>query len=133
MIRAHEGQLGNHLFEQALEKGTERKNSYYLGHLDAAKSPPWVYKQMALAAKTKQGDLAGILSLDEVAQLSEPARKQKEETIDEFVTNALHAGLLAPVSTFLITIVFQIRPWVTIYGCYRWNYLKACEQLEFVI
>ena len=97
VIRAHEWQLGHHLFEQALEKGTERKTSYYLGHLDAAKSPPWVYKQMALAGKTKQGDLAGILSLDEVAQLSEPARKQKEETIDEFVTNALHAGLLAPV------------------------------------
>ena len=97
VIRTHEGQLGSNWLEQALEKGIERKNEYYAGRLDVGTNPPWVYKQLALTAATKQSDLAGILSLDEVAQLSEPARKQKEETIDEFVTNALHAGLLAPV------------------------------------
>ena len=98
VIRAHEGQLGSHLLEQALKKGIERKNEYYAGRLAAGSNPPWVYKRLALTAAKKQGDLAGILSIDEVAQLSEPARKQKEETIDEFVTNALHAGLLAPVN-----------------------------------
>ena len=97
VIRTHEHQLGSHLLEHALEKGIERKNDYYAGRLAAGSNPPWVYKRLALPAVKKQGDLAGILSIDEVAQLSEPARKQKEETIDEFVTNALHAGLLAPV------------------------------------
>ena len=119
VIRAHEGQLGSHLLEQALEKGFERKNDYYAGRLAAGSNPPWVYKLLALTAAKKQGDLAGILSLDEVAQLSEPARKQKEETIDEFVTNALHAGLLAPVVSLPFHYRFPIPSWVTICGRYR--------------
>ncbi len=98
VIRENNGRLDKHLLEQALAKGVERKNDYYAGRLAAVSNPPWVYKQLALAAAKKEGALAGIVSYDEVYLLTEAARMRSEETIKEFLTNALHAGLLAPVN-----------------------------------
>ena len=97
VIRTNKGRLERHLLSRALDKGTERKNDYYAGRLAAATNPPWVYKQLALTAAEKQGELADILSDDEVIRITESSRTPRDETIDGFLTNALHAGLLAPV------------------------------------
>ena len=96
VIRTNEGQLERHLLEQALDDGAERKNAYYAGRLKAGSSRAWVYKKLALAADKKKGDLVDALSYDEIGLLTESARKHKAESIDDFLTNALHAGLLAP-------------------------------------
>ncbi len=117
VIRSNNGLLERSLLERALEKGTERKNDYYAGRLAAGSNPPWVYKQMALIAAEKQGALAGVLSDEEIDQLSETARKRREETIDEFLTNALHAGLLAPI----IDLPFHYRFPISSLG----DYLRA--------
>ena len=98
VIQTNESQLERHLLEQALKNGVERKNKYYAGRLAAGSNPPWVYKQLALKAADKQGELAGILSYEEVIRLTESSRKTTDQTIGEFLTNALHAGLLAPLS-----------------------------------
>ena len=98
VIHTNEGQMERNLLEQALEKGANRKNKYYAGRLAAGSNPPWVYKQLALKAADKQGELAGILSYEEVIRLTESSRKTTDQTIGEFLTNALHAGLLAPLS-----------------------------------
>jgi len=97
IIRTNAGQLDRHLLKQALEDGTEQKNNYYAERLAACTNSPWVYKQLAMTATTKEGELAGILSDEEIDQLSNPARSRRQQTIDEFLTNALHAGVLAPV------------------------------------
>ena len=97
VIRTNKGRLERDLLSQALDKGTERKNDYYAGRLAAATNPPWVYKQLALTAAKKKGELADILSDDEVYRITESSRTPRDETIDGFLTNALHAGLLAPV------------------------------------
>ena len=77
-------------------KGTERKNYYYLGRVQAGSNRAWVYRQIALAAGKKEGQWAGTISYDEIDRLTEVARNRKDETIDDFLNNALHAGLLAP-------------------------------------
>ena len=96
VIRANEGRMERHLLEQALDEGVERKNDYYAGRVKAGSSRAWVYKKLALAAAKKKDDLVDTLSYDEIDLLTESARKRKAESIDDFLTNALHAGLLAP-------------------------------------
>ena len=90
------GLLERSLFEEVLIKGTERKNDYYLGRVQAGSNQAWVYRQLALAADKKKEQWAGTISYDEIDRLTEAARSRKDETIDEFLKNALHAGLLAP-------------------------------------
>lgn len=97
VIRANEGRLDRNLLLQVLERGIERKNDYYLGRVEAASNRAWVYRQLALEADKKEGKLVGTLSYDEVDLLTETARRKQGETIEEFLANALHAGLLAPV------------------------------------
>ena len=97
VIRTNEGHLEEHLIEQAVEKGIDRKNAYYLGRVEAGSNRAWVYKQLALAAGKVAGELVDTLSYDEVDQLTENARTKNGESIDEFLINTLHAGLLAPV------------------------------------
>ncbi len=101
VARTNEGRLERLLLAQALDKGTERKNDYYVGRIEAGSNRAWVYKRLALAAGKKEGEFVDTLSYDEVDLLTETARKRKEESIDEFLTNALHAGLLAPARGML--------------------------------
>ena len=101
VIRTNKGRLERGLLSQALDKGTERKHDYYAGRLAAATNPPWVYKKLALAAVKKQGEFVNTLSYDEIDLLTEVARKRKGESIEEFLTNALHAGLLCPARGML--------------------------------
>ncbi len=96
VLRANEGRMERHLLEQALDEGVERKNDYYAGRVKAGSSRAWVYKKLALAAAKKKEDFVDTLSYDEIDLLTESARKRKAESIDDFLTNALHAGLLAP-------------------------------------
>ncbi len=96
VLRTNEGRLERHLLEQALDEGVERKNDYYAGRVKAGSSRAWVYKKLALAAAKKKEDFVDTLSYDEIDLLTESARKRKAESIDDFLTNALHAGLLAP-------------------------------------
>ena len=101
VIRANKGRLERHLLSQSLDKGTERKNDYYAGRVKAGSSRAWVYKRLALAAVKKQGEFVNTLSYDEIDLLTESARKRKDESIEEFLTNALHAGLLSPARGML--------------------------------
>ena len=96
VLSKNEGLLERSLLEEVLIKGTERKNDYYLGRVEAGSNRAWVYRQLALAADKKKEQRAGTISYDEIDQLTEAARSRKGETIDEFLKNALHAGLLAP-------------------------------------
>ncbi len=92
VIREHGGQINDELLEQALERGKESKDRYYAARLTAGSNRAWVYKELALAAE-KRG---GALSYDLIDSLTEGARNKLGETPAEFLTNALHAGLLAP-------------------------------------
>ncbi len=97
VIRSNNGSLDERFLEQAIAEGTERKNVYYLGRLKAASSEPWVYKHLAVAACSKEGESAGMLSFHEIDELTHAARMRHNQSINEFLTNALHAGLLAQV------------------------------------
>jgi len=96
VIRASGGRVERHLLERALEHGVEGKNEYYEGRVEAGSGRPWVYRRLAEAAAKKAGAMSEALSYDEVRILTESARRQSDESMDEFLTNALHAGLLAP-------------------------------------
>ena len=96
VLSKNEGLLERSLLEEVLIKGTERKNDYYLGRIEAGSNRAWVYRQLALTADKKKEQWAGTISYDEIDRLTEAARSRKDETIDEFLKNALHAGLLAP-------------------------------------
>ena len=101
VIRANKGRLGKHLLSQALDEGIEQNNDYYTGRVEAGSNRAWVYKRLALVAAKKEGQFADTLSYDEIDLLTEAARKRKNESIEDFLTNALHAGLLAPVGGML--------------------------------
>ncbi len=94
VIRANQGRLERHLLEEALEKGTERKNDYYAGRLAAGSQDPGLYKHLALTADRHPNR---ILSRNEIIRLAAPELEVTQESFNDFLKNALHAGLLAPV------------------------------------
>ena len=85
IIRVNGGRIDLGHLDEALAAAEEYKREYYAGRLAAASRPPWVYRQMALAA----GEKGGVLPYDDLRKFL------AEETLDEFLTNALHVGLLA--------------------------------------
>ncbi len=85
IIRANGGRLDSGHLDEAMATAEEYKREYYAGRLAAGSRPPWVYRQMALAA----GEKGGVLPHDDLRQFL------AEESLDEFLTNALHVGLLA--------------------------------------
>ena len=95
VLRTNEGQLERRFLNQALEKGAERKNDYYAGRLKAGSQDPVLYKQIAVAAAHKP---KGILSRKDLRRLARSDLEETEESFDDFLTYALHAGLLAPVA-----------------------------------
>ncbi len=92
LIRDNGGRIDGSLLERALESGRERKDAYYAGRLAAGSSRAWVYRELALAAQERGGEL----SHDRIELLTEGVRGKTGKSMDEFLTNALHAGLLAP-------------------------------------
>ena len=92
VICANGERMDGSLLEQALRCGRERKDAYYAGRLAAGSSRAWVYRGLALAAE-ENGD---ELSYDRIELLTEEVRGKTGQSMDDFLTNALHAGLLAP-------------------------------------
>ncbi len=85
IIRANGGRIDSGHLDEAMAAAEEYKREYYAGRLAAGSRPPWVYRQMALAAREK----GGVLPHDDLRQFL------AQENLDEFLTNALHVGLLA--------------------------------------
>ncbi len=92
VINDNGGRIDETLLEQALESCRKRKDAYYAGRLAAGFSRAWVYRSLALAAEEKGGEL----SYDRIELLTEEVRGKTGQSMDDFLTNALHAGLLAP-------------------------------------
>ncbi len=93
VLRDQGGPMNAPLLEEALARGRERKEAYYAGRLAAGASRAWVYKGLAEAAAER----GGRLSIDDIESLTERGRGKTGESLDRFLTQALHAGLLAPV------------------------------------
>ncbi len=101
VLCSNRGKLGRHLLAQALEKGIQQKNAYYRDRIGAGSHRAWVYRKLALAAADKTGDFADSLSSEEIESLTASERSKKGETVDDFLADALHAGLLAPENNML--------------------------------
>ena len=87
MIRDHGGRIEERLLDEALARGRERKDAYCADRLAAGSRPPWIYRQMTALAREK----GGALTYDDLRNFA------GKDTLDDFLDNALHAGLLAPV------------------------------------
>ncbi|MCY4357661.1 MAG: hypothetical protein OXD01_09110, partial [Gammaproteobacteria bacterium] len=83
------GGIQPNLLQSAITVAQERKNDYYASRLDACSGKPWVYKKLAEAAEENDGVLARF----EIDKLTETSQ-EKDQSIDDFITNALHAGVL---------------------------------------
>ncbi|MCY4358003.1 MAG: hypothetical protein OXD01_10850, partial [Gammaproteobacteria bacterium] len=90
IIRDHGGSLQPELLSQALELGKEKKEQYYYTRLKAYSEDPWIYKELALAARER----GGVLGRPEISKLTRETRDEKGLSVDEFLINALHAGVL---------------------------------------
>lgn len=86
IIQNNGGQIAAECLDEAMAAAEEFKNEYYAGRLAASSRPPWVYRELALAAEANDG----VLTYDELRQFT------AEESMDEFLANTLHAGLLTP-------------------------------------
>lgn len=78
--------------DEAMAAAEEYKNEYYAGRLAAGTDRSWVYKVLALAAEEN----GGKLTYDGIESLTEEVRRKAGESMEDFLTKALHAGLLAP-------------------------------------
>ncbi len=90
VIVEHGGEIKNEGLELALHHAQESKENYYRTILRRCSSEPWVYKQLALVLK----DSDGVLGWSEIHHLTQFARSEKEQSTDEFLSDALHAGVL---------------------------------------
>ncbi len=93
VLKAHGGRMDAASLQEAMTIAEEYKREYYVGRLAAGSSRSWIYKALALAAEENDGRL----SIDRIESLTETVRAKTGESIDRFLTQALHAGLLAPV------------------------------------
>ncbi len=93
VIHANGGKLEKKLLEKALEKGTEVKCDYYDHRLNVGYRETVLYVEMAVAAERNPG---GLLSLQELRDLAEPELLRTGTSLDDFLLESLHAGVLAP-------------------------------------
>ncbi len=93
VLQAHGGCMNPAGLEQAMAIAEESKREYYAARLAAGSSRTWVYKRLAEVAE----EHGGRLSIDCIESLTEAVRGKSGESLDRFLTSALHAGLLAPV------------------------------------
>ncbi len=84
------GELGEDALADARTRSRERMERYYAARLEAGSAEPEVYRQLAEAAAERDG----LLSTPALDALTEAVRQG--EPLDVFLTDALHAGLLAP-------------------------------------
>ncbi len=97
--------LDDHLLEQALEKANELKSEYYEQRVEAGYPQADLYIELALAA-VQNAD--GVLSVDELRNLSAPELEKTRTSFDDFLRQSLHAGLLAPGKGLLTRYKFPI-------------------------
>ena len=90
IIRDHGGSLQSDLLPQALELGKEKKEQYYFSRLKACSEDLWIYKELALAARER----GGALGRPEISKLTRETCDEKGLSVDEFIINALYAGVL---------------------------------------
>ncbi|MCY4358670.1 MAG: ATP-binding protein [Gammaproteobacteria bacterium] len=90
VIQKNGGSLQSDLLQQAVELGKEKKKQYYYTRLKACSGRVWVYKELAKVA----GDSNGLLSWDEIDNISERMRNKMGLSTNDFLTDALHAGVL---------------------------------------
>jgi len=90
VIVEHGGEIKSAWLEQALHNARDRKENYYRMILRRCSGQPWVYKQLALASRERDG----VLGWDEIHGLTRFARSEKRQSTDEFLSDALHAGIL---------------------------------------
>ena len=92
VIRANGGRIDSGHLDAAIAAAKEYKREYYAGRIAAGSSRAWVYRELALVAE----EHGGKLSYDSIESLTEAMRGKAGQSMDDFLTNALHAGLLAP-------------------------------------
>jgi len=90
VIANNGGKVNGALLKQALEEAQKRKESYYAMILRRCSGQPWIYKKLALVAREKND----ILGLDEIFCIAEHARTKRGKPVEDFLTEALHAGVL---------------------------------------
>ncbi len=93
VLQAHGGCMNPAGLAEAMAVAEESKREYYAARLAAGSSRTWVYKRLAEVAE----EHGGRLSIDCIESLTEAVRGKSGESLDRFLTSALHAGLLAPV------------------------------------
>ena len=92
IIQSNGGRIDSAHLDETMAAAEEYKNEYYASRLAAGSSRSWVYRGLALAAEEN----GGRLSYDEIESLTEEVRGKTGESMEDFLTEALHAGLLAP-------------------------------------
>ena len=90
VIADNGGLINGGLLEQALEGAQQHKESYYAMILRRCSGQLWVYKKLGMVAREKNG----ILSLDEILRIAKFARTRQGKPVEDFLTDALHAGVL---------------------------------------
>jgi len=90
VIAKHEYPIKDELLEHVLQEGRKSKENYYDMILRRCSAQPWIYRQLAMAAEKNEG----ILDLDCILQIAQHARTRKGTPMDDFLTDALHAGVL---------------------------------------
>ncbi|MCY4149941.1 MAG: hypothetical protein OXF73_11470 [Gammaproteobacteria bacterium] len=83
--------IRNELLEEALKDGQKRKESYYATRLRSCSFDPSLYKKIALAANDTPD---GVLSRPRLKELIVPLLEDSQAGFNNFLTNALHAGVL---------------------------------------
>ncbi len=94
VIRSNGDCLERHLLGQAIAHGMECKSAYYAERRDAGSHDPELYKRLAIAASGNEG---GVLNRNEIRSIVASELNQNQRSFDDFMTQVIHAGLLAPL------------------------------------
>ena len=92
VIRANGGRIDAAHLDEAVAAGEAYKREYYADRLEAASGRYWIYRDLALAMERN----GGVLAWDGIDSLTGEVRGRTGESMEDFLTDALHAGLLAP-------------------------------------
>ncbi|MCY4051894.1 MAG: ATP-binding protein [Gammaproteobacteria bacterium] len=90
IIHKNYGNLKKELLPEVLELGKKLKNAYYVSRLKRCSEEPFVYQNLAF----EMGQMPnGTISRSRLRKLIEPLLEHPT-TFDDFLLNALHAGVL---------------------------------------
>ena len=92
VIVDHGGYIQGDLLKMALGHGSARKDAYYAGQLASASQDSALYREIALVEQKRPNGI----SRAELRSLTARALEVSQTAFDDFLTNALHAGVLMP-------------------------------------